>query len=253
MDECGCGNCVSVCALMCECMCVNVHVYVSMCVGVSVCGCVYGHVCRGVCGRVYGHVCRGVCGRVYGHVCRGVCGRVYGHVCRGVCGRVYGHVCWHTCQASHIPRDCPAVPHGGLIVPHFKCACARRPAPPHMANPTPPRLIHLRTLSSIAQMKEISSLCLISMRFIESAKTAKSRSLQTHAQTYNIVPMNIIIIGLSCNFFKCPAKMSRVSCIDFYSGWQVCVGDVCGRVYWHVCRGECGRVVVSMRRNEWVL
>ena len=39
---------------------------------------------------------------------------------------------------------------------------------------------------------------------------------------HKIVRMNIIIIDLSCNFFKCPAKMSLVSCIHFYSGWHVC-------------------------------
>ena len=45
---------------------------------------------------------------------------------------------------------------------------------------------------------------------------------------HNIVPMNIIICpGLSCNFFKCPAKMSLVSCIDFYSGWHVWEGTIC--------------------------
>ena len=62
---------------------------------------------------------------------------------------------------------------------------------------------------------------LVSVRFIESAKTATSRRFKTHV--HNIFLMNIIIIGLSCNIFKCPAKMSRVSCINFYSGWQVCL------------------------------
>ena len=42
---------------------------------------------------------------------------------------------------------------------------------------------------------------LVSVRFIESAKTATHRSLQTHAQIHNIFPMKIIIIGLSYNFF----------------------------------------------------
>ena len=57
---------VSVCVFVCGCMCVNVYVKISMyehvriiCVGVSVCGHVYEHVCRDVCGCVYGHVCRG--------------------------------------------------------------------------------------------------------------------------------------------------------------------------------------------------
>ena len=49
---------------------------------------------------------------------------------------------------------------------------------------------------------------LVSVRFIESAKIATHRSLQTHAQLHNIFPMKIIIISLSC--------------IDFCSGWQVC-------------------------------
>ena len=43
-----------------------------------------------------------------------------------------------------------------------------------------------------------------------------------HKHHNNIFPMNIKIISLSSIFFKCPTKMSRVSCIDFYSGWQVC-------------------------------
>ena len=96
-----------------------------------------------------------------------------------------------------------AVPHGGLIVPHFKCACVRRPEPPHMASPTPPWLIHLRTLVSVVRLG-------INLHF-----------LKLKHKLHNIFPMNIIILCLSCNFFKCPAKMSRVSCIDFYSGWQV--------------------------------
>ena len=117
----------------------------------------------------------------------------------------------HTCQPSHILRDCPAkkhhcpaVQHGGLIVPHFKCACVRRPEPPHMASPTPPWLIHLRTLVSVVRLG-------INFHF-----------LKLKHKLHNIFPMNIIILCLSCNFFKCPEKMSRVSCIDFYSGWQVC-------------------------------
>ena len=81
--------------------------------------------------------------------------------------------------------------------------------PPHMASPTPQRL----------KNKHFVKEGLVSVR-IESAK-------QLHAGAYyklmhkllNIFPMKII--GLSCNFFKCPAKMSRLSCIDFYSGWQV--------------------------------
>ena len=110
----------------------------------------------------------------------------------------------HSAGLSRKKHHCPAVPHGGLIVPHFKCACVRRPEPPHMASPTPPWLIHLRTLVSVVRLG-------INFHF-----------LKLKHKLHNIFPMNIIILCLSCNFFKCPAKMSRVSCIDFYSGWQVC-------------------------------
>ena len=53
-------------------------------------------------------------------------------------------------------------------------------------------------------------------------KQLQAGALKLKHKLHNIFPMNIIILCLSCNFFKCPAKMSRVSCIDFYSGWQVC-------------------------------
>ena len=32
----------------------------------------------------------------------------------------------------------------------------------------------------------------------------------------------IIIFIESCNFSRCPAKTSLVSCINIYGGWQVC-------------------------------
>ena len=92
----------------------------------------------------------------------------------------------HSAGLSRKKHHCPAVPHGGLIVPHFKCACVRRPEPPHMASPTPPWLIHLRTLVSVVRLGinlHFVNEGLVSVRVIESAKTATSRSFKTQAQT----------------------------------------------------------------------
>ena len=52
-----------------------------------------------------------------------------------------------------------------------------------MASPTPPRLIHLRTLASVVQLGINLNKGLVSVRFIESAKTATSRSFKPLAQT----------------------------------------------------------------------
>ena len=100
----------------------------------------------------------------------------------------------HSAGLSRQKHHCPAVPHGGLIVPHFKCACVRRPEPPHMASPTPPWLIHLRTLVSVVRLGinlHFVNEGLVSVRVIESAKTATSRALKLKHKLHNIFPMNI--------------------------------------------------------------
>ena len=113
----------------------------------------------------------------------------------------------HSTGLSRKNHHRPEVPREGLIFPHFNVLApgAQRihtwPAPPLHGLYTCARLLVMQ------KWKEISSVFanegLVSVQVIESAKTATS------------FITNFII------FSQCPPKMSQVSCIDFYSGWQV--------------------------------
>ena len=73
-------------------------------------------------------------------------------------------------------------------------------------------------------------------------KQLQAGALKLKHKLHNIFSMNIIILCLSCNFFKCPAKMSRVSCIDFYSGWQV----------WGMCNGRSAQHESGAASSNWL-